>query len=87
MNLEEFKVNGHKMIDWMYEYMRDIEKYPIKPNIKPREIYNSLPNKAPFEGEKFNKIFDDFEKKIIPGMTHWQNPNFQAFFPANSRYT
>ena len=86
MNIEEFKTNGHKMVDWMYEYLRDIEKYPIKPNIKPKIIYDSLPNKAPFEGEKFDRIFDDFEKKIIPGMTHWQNPNFHAFFPANSSY-
>ena len=86
MNIEDFKINGHKIVDWMYEYLRDIEKYPIKPNIKPREIYDSLPNKAPIEGEKFYKIFHDFEKKIIPGMTHWQNPNFHAFFPANSSY-
>ena len=49
MNIEEFKTNGHKMVDWMYEYLRDIEKYPIKPNIKPKIIYDSLPNKAPFE--------------------------------------
>ncbi len=28
----------------------------------------------------------DFEKIILPGITHWQNPNFFAFFPANSSY-
>jgi aromatic-L-amino-acid decarboxylase len=26
----------------------------------------------------------DFDKIILPGITHWQNPNFFAYFPANS---
>ena len=38
MNIEEFKTNGHKMVDWMYEYLRDIEKYPIKPNINQKKF-------------------------------------------------
>ena len=86
MNIDEFKNNGHKIVEWMYNYLSEIEKYPIKPDIKPGDIYKSLPQKPPINGEEFDKIFKDFEKKIIPGITHWQSPNFHAFFPSNSSY-
>ena len=86
MDINSFRKHSHKMVDWMCKYLEEIEKYPIKPNIKPREIYDSLPDKPPIRGEEFNKIFNDFEKYIFPGMTHWQNPNFHAFFPANSSF-
>ena len=86
MIIEEFRKHSHDLVDWMCKYFEEIEKYPIKPNIKPGSIYNSLPENPPLKGEKFNKIFSDFEKQIFPGMTHWQNPNFHAFFPANSSF-
>jgi aromatic-L-amino-acid decarboxylase len=31
-------------------------------------------------------IFRDFQKIILPGMTHWQSPNYFAYFTANSSY-
>ena len=41
---------------------------------------------APQDSEQFEKIFEDFEQIIMPGMTHWQNPSFHAYFPGNSSY-
>ena len=70
MNIDEFKEQGHKMVDWMYNYLYEIEKYPIKPNIEPGQIYKSLPDLPPIDGENFDDIFKDFEKTIMPGMTH-----------------
>ena len=70
----------------MFDYHQNIKRYPIKPNIKPREVYDSLQDNIPKNAEDFEKIFDDFEKLIMPGMTHWQNPNFYAFFPANNSF-
>jgi aromatic-L-amino-acid decarboxylase len=32
------------------------------------------------------KIFTDFRREILPGMTHWQSPGFFAYFPANASY-
>ena len=65
---------------------REIENYPIKPNVKPGDIYKQFPSKAPLNKESFETIFNDFKKIILPGITHWQNPNFHAFFPANNSY-
>ena len=86
MKIEDFQKHSHKLVDWMFKYLKEIEKYPIKPNIEPGEIYKSLPLNPPKSGESFEKIFDDFNRKIIPGITHWQSPNFHAFFPANNSY-
>ena len=86
MKIEDFQKHSHELVDWMFKYLKEIEKYPIKPNIEPGEIYKSLPSNPPKSGESFEKIFDDFNRKIIPGITHWQSPNFHAFFPANNSY-
>jgi len=83
-DLEEFKKNAYEFIDWIVEYLRDIEKYPVKSQVKPKEIYNKLPDKAPETGESIETIFKDFKDIILPGITHWQSPNFHAYFPANS---
>ena len=83
-NLEEFRKNAYDFIDWTVEYLRDIEKYPVKSQVKPKEIYNKLPTKAPETSESIEKIFNDFREIILPGITHWQSPNFYAYFPSNS---
>ncbi|MFW9854025.1 MAG: pyridoxal phosphate-dependent decarboxylase family protein [Candidatus Thorarchaeota archaeon] len=84
MDLEEFRKNGHMLVDWMTDYLGTVEQYPVKSQVKPREIYNQIPDEPPTVGEDFNHIFSEFENKIIPGITHWQHPCFFAYFPANS---
>jgi aromatic-L-amino-acid decarboxylase len=84
INLDEFKKQAYKFVDWIADYYKDIEEYSVKPNIEPYQIFNKLPVKPPESGEPVDKIFEEFRKIILPGMTHWQSPNFFAYFPANS---
>jgi len=86
MNIEEFKENGYKIVDWICNYFENIEKYPVKSQLEPGEIFKRISEKPPEKGEKFNDIFIDFDKKIIDGVTHWQSPNFFAYFPANNSF-
>ena len=86
MNNKKFEKNAHIVIDWIVDYFEEIKKYPVKSLVKPREIFNKLPDKPPIEGEKFSKILNDFKKIILPGITHWQHPSFHAFFPANNSF-
>lgn len=83
-DLSEFRHQAHQVIDWIIDYYTSIEDYPVKSNVKPREIYNLLPPEAPLKNEPFDDIMKDFREKIIPGITHWQSPNFFAYFPGNS---
>ena len=84
MSIKEFKENGYKVIDWIADYYENIESYPVLSKIKPGELRKGLPKNPPKEGEKFINILSDMNDKIIPGVTHWQSPNFFAYFPCNS---
>lgn len=86
MDINEFKKNGHMIIDWIADYFKEIEKYPVRSKAAPGDIISRLPAEAPVKPEKFDKIFNDFENIIMPGMTHWQSPNFFAYFPANNSF-
>ena len=82
----DFRKYAHEFVDWMADYFEGIEKYPVKSQVKPGEIYQQIPDSPPESGESMTQIFDDFQQIIIPGMTHWQSPNYFAYFTANSSY-
>jgi aromatic-L-amino-acid decarboxylase len=84
METEQFRKHGHEMVDWIADFMDNIEKYPVHPNIQPGEIKSKLPKNAPIKGEKMENIFNDFQNIILPGITHWQHPCWFAYFPANN---
>jgi len=84
MTTEEFRKHAHELVDWMAGYMDNIEKYPVKSPVKPGDTFNQLPDEPPVKPESFQSFMKDFEEIIMPGMTHWQNPSFFAYFPANT---
>ena len=84
MTPEEFRKYGREVVDWIADYYQSIEQYPVLSQVQPGEIRTKLPPSPPERGEPFNEILADIEKTIFPGITHWQSPNFFAFFPANA---
>ena len=84
MSPEEFREHGHAMIDWIADYYSRVESFPVLSRAKPGEIRESLPPDPPAKGEPMEAMLRDFEKLILPGVTHWQSPNFYAFFPCNA---
>jgi aromatic-L-amino-acid/L-tryptophan decarboxylase len=84
MTPDEFRKNAHELVEWMAGYMEQVENYPVKSFVKPGEIFNKLPDGPPLKSESFKSFLKDFEEIIIPGITHWQSPNFFAYFPANA---
>ena len=84
MTPEEFRRNGHAVVDWIADYYARIESYPVLSRAKPGQVRASLPAAAPTEGEEFPAMLADIEKLILPGITHWQSPNFYAYFPCNA---
>jgi len=86
MNIAEFRRHAHVMADKLADYFENISSFPVKSLVNPGDIYNSLPILPPENPESFEKITEDFDKYIFPGITHWQSPYFYAYFPANSSY-
>ncbi len=73
-----------KIISWIDRYFKNLESFPVKSQVHPEEIYKQLPTNPPNQSESLDDILDDLDKIILPGITHWQHPNFHAYFPANS---
>ena len=84
MSPEEFRRQGYAVVDWIADYYSRIESFPVLSQVKPGEIRASLPASAPVQGEPFSALLKDVGEKILPGITHWQSPNFYAFFPSNA---
>ncbi|MGA2902927.1 MAG: pyridoxal-dependent decarboxylase [Candidatus Korobacteraceae bacterium] len=84
MTPAQFREYGHAMVDWIAEYYEEIETLPVLSQVKPGEIREKLPRDAPQQTEDFATILRDISKVILPGITHWQSPNFFAYFPANA---
>lgn len=84
MTPDEFRRHGHAVVDWIADYYARIESYPVLSRAEAGQVRASLPADPPAKGEAFAAILADIEKLILPGITHWQSPNFFAFFPANA---
>jgi len=84
MSPEEFRRYGHAVVDWIADYHARIESFPVLSRVQPGEIRAKLPARPPVKGETFDQILADVERIIVPGVTHWQSPNFFAYFPANA---
>lgn len=82
--IDEFRRAAHQAVDWVAEYLRDPRKYPVVSRIKPGELVDALPAAGPEQGEKYEVILRDFEKLILPAVTHWNHPDFFAFFAISS---
>ena len=87
LDTEQFRKHGHKLIDWMADYLENVEKYPVKSQVKPRQIFDQLPKAPPTDGEEMEAILQDFQQIIMPGITHWQSPMYFAYFQANASYS
>lgn len=80
MDAEAFRREGYRVVDWIAEYLAHPERYPVMSRVKPGEIRAGLPAEAPEQGEEFADILADFDRLIVPGITHWNHPGFFAYF-------
>ena len=81
MTPEEFQNHGREVLSWIARYHEQAEKYPVQSSVQPDDIRKQLPASPPLKPESFDQIMRDFDRVIMPGITHWQSPNFFAFFP------
>jgi len=84
MTAEQFRQYGKLVVDWVADYYQSIESLPVLSKVEPGYIRQSLPSGPPEQGEPFESLLSDVRKVILPGVTHWQSPNFFAYFPANA---
>jgi aromatic-L-amino-acid decarboxylase len=83
MNPEEFRKIGHQLIDWIADYRSHVAEQPVRSRLEPGMVRAQLPASPPVQPEAFDHIFSDLEQIILPGLSHWQHPNFFGYFPSN----
>ena len=84
MDPSEFRRHGYALVDWIAEYLEGSERYPVLPRVSPGDVRDALPASAPEEGEPFETIFADFERILVPALTHWNHPGFFAYFASSA---
>jgi aromatic-L-amino-acid decarboxylase len=77
---DEFRQHAKRVVSWMAEYIENPERFPVVPRVAPGEIAAQLPHAPPSSPESIDAVLDDFERIIVPGMTHWNHPGFFAYF-------
>jgi aromatic-L-amino-acid decarboxylase len=80
MSPDEFRKAGHQVVDWLADYLAEPGKYPVLSRNQPGQLIDALPSSAPEAGEEWATIFQDFERQVVPAVTHWNNPGFMAYF-------
>ena len=87
MSLADFRQHGHEIIDWIADYLEGVEDRPVNSTVEPGAIAEMMPHSMPESGESFESILADLDRVIMPGVTHWQSPNWFSYFPANASPT
>ncbi len=80
MSPEEFRSHGHAVVDWISDYLEGVDDYPVLAQVQPRDVRRSLEEVGWGEGEPFSRLMDDFDRIIVPGITHWNHPAFFGYF-------
>ena len=84
MDPEVFRRYGKEVVDWVADYLQNVDQYPVMSQGAPGDIRGRLPASPPVKGEPMDRILADFRDIILPGVTHWNHPRFFAYFPANN---
>ncbi|XP_074284953.1 tyrosine decarboxylase-like [Silene latifolia] len=80
---EEFRKQGYMVIDFLTEYFKTVQKYPVRSQMEPGYLKKLIPTSAPYDPESMETILKDVQNDIVPGITHWQSPNYFAYYPSS----
>ncbi len=78
--VEDFRRAGHEAVDWIASYLDNVSELPVLARVKPGELFDSLPDSAPVQGDSFAVIMRDFDELVMPAVTQWNHPRFFAYF-------
>jgi aromatic-L-amino-acid/L-tryptophan decarboxylase len=84
MSAKDFRRFGREIVDWIADYLEQIEERPVLAQVAPGELREKLPSSAPLEGEPMSEILSDVDRLIVPALTHWNHPMFFALFATSS---
>src|SRR5688572_30681824 len=84
VDLEEFRHEARRLVDWIADYLADPERYPVLSPLRPGAVRETIPAEPPAAAEALARILDDVPRAVLPGVTHWNHPGFFAYFPSSA---
>ena len=84
MDSHEFRRHGHSLVEWIADYLEHSDRYPVLSRVAPGDLTRALPSHAPERPEPFDDVIRDFERLIVPALTHWNHPGFMGYFATSS---
>jgi aromatic-L-amino-acid decarboxylase len=77
---DEFRKQAQRVMQWIGDYLERPERFPVLANVRPGDVAATIPEEPPAQAESLDAVLDDFERLIVPGVTHWNHPGFFAYF-------
>jgi aromatic-L-amino-acid/L-tryptophan decarboxylase len=84
MDAEEFRRYGREAVDWIADYLAEIERHPVLAQVEPGRLRSQLPPAPPERGEPMGDILSDVDRLVVPALTHWNHPAFFAYFSVSA---
>ena len=78
---EEIQLAGRSVVDWIAEYLGNVESCPVTPKAAPGDLVDRLTSISD-EPIPPVEILKEFEREILPHVVHWRHPGFMAYFAA-----
>ena len=86
MDANSFREFGKAAVDFIADYLENIREHDVLPSVVPGYLAKLIPDNIPNQAENWKLILEDIKKVIVPGLTHWQSPNFHAYYPTATSY-
>jgi aromatic-L-amino-acid decarboxylase len=85
---DELRRTVARAAEWIARYWERVDELPVLAQVRPGDVLGRLPDHPPETGiaqgvDSWDRVFEDLDRIILPGLTHWQSPRFFAYFPAN----
>src|SRR5262245_52447760 len=84
MTPDDFRRHAYALADWIADYLAHAERFPVMPQVAPGDVRHALPTSPPNQPESFDAVLADFERVLLPALTHWNHPGFLAYFPSSA---
>ncbi|MEO9576247.1 MAG: pyridoxal-dependent decarboxylase [Tateyamaria sp.] len=84
MSWNDFAKHAKDAADWGAAYHTTLRDRPVRAQTAPGDTARQLDDTPPEDGCDLGAIMADFEKVVMPGITHWQHPRFFAYFSSNA---